>query len=63
VDDGNGLVFTGDAFQVVDIGVTVPAAADPAPAPPDLTPRLRGAGACFIEGTANCLFATGRRER
>jgi YD repeat-containing protein len=63
VDDGNGLLFTGDTFQVADLGVTVPATADPAPIPPDLTPRLRGAGACFLEGVANCLFTTGRRER
>jgi YD repeat-containing protein len=63
VDDGNGLVFTGDAFQVVDVGLTVPSTADPAPPVPDPTPKLRGAGECFIEGVANCLFATGRRER
>jgi YD repeat-containing protein len=63
VDDGNGLLFAADAFQVVDLGVTVPSTADPAPTPPDLTPRFRGAGACFIEGVANCLFATGRRDR
>jgi YD repeat-containing protein len=63
VDDGNGLVFTGDSFQLPDLGLMLPATADPAPPPPDLTPRLRGAGACFIDGVANCLFATGRRER
>jgi YD repeat-containing protein len=63
VDDGNGLVFTGDVFQVVDVGVTAPSTANPAPPVPDITPQFRGAGACFIDGVANCLFATGRRER
>jgi YD repeat-containing protein len=63
VDDGNGLVFSGDAFHVVDIGVTVPSSADPSPPVPDIAPKFRGAGACFIEGVANCLFATGRRDR
>jgi hypothetical protein len=63
VDDGNGLVFTGDAYLVVDPRVTVPGTADPAPVAPELAPRFGGAGACFVEGVANCLFATGRRER
>jgi YD repeat-containing protein len=63
VDDGNGLLFTGETFQVVDARVTVPGSADPAPVAPDLAPRFTGAGACFLEGEANCLFATGRRER
>jgi glyoxylase-like metal-dependent hydrolase (beta-lactamase superfamily II) len=63
IDDGNGLLFTGDSFLAPDLGVTLPSSADPSPPAPDLAPRLRGAGACFIEGTANCLFATGRRER
>jgi YD repeat-containing protein len=63
VDDGNGLLFTGDAFQVADLGLTVPAAADPAPPAPDFAPHFKGAGACFIEGVASCAFATGRRER
>jgi YD repeat-containing protein len=63
VDDGNGLLFTGDTFQFPELRLTLPATADPAPTPPDLTPRLSGAGACFVDGVANCLFATGRRER
>ena len=63
VDDGNGLLFTGEAFQFPELRLTLPAAADPAPALPDLTPKFTGAGACFTEGVANCLFATGRRER
>jgi hypothetical protein len=59
-DLGNGVVFTGDAFQVTDVRVAIPGAADPAPPVPDLLPKFTGAGACFIEGAANCLFATGR---
>jgi len=63
VDDGNGLLFTGDAFQFPDLRLTLPAAADPSPPSPDLAPRFTGAAACFIEGVANCQFATGRRAQ
>ena len=63
IDDGNGLLFTGDAFQFPELRLALPAVADPAAPVPDLLPHFPGAGACFIEGVANCLFATGRRER
>jgi YD repeat-containing protein len=63
IDDGNGLVFTGDSFAFPELRLTLPAVADPAPAAPDLTPRLPGAGACFIEGVANCAFASWRSAR
>ena len=63
VDDGNGLLFAGDSFQFPDLRVTLPAAADPSPPAPDITPHFPGAGACFIEGVANCQFATGRRAQ
>jgi YD repeat-containing protein len=63
IDDGNGLVFTGESFIAPDLALIVPSTADPAPPTPDIMPRFRGAGACFLEGVPNCLFATGRRER
>ena len=63
MDDGNGLLFTGSQFQFPELRLTLPAAADPSPPIPDLLPQLPGAGACFFEGVANCLAATGRRTR
>ena len=63
IDDGNGLLFTGDVFQLPELRLTLPAMADPAPPVPELTPQLRGAGACFLEGVANCRAGLGGRER
>ena len=63
VDDGNGLIFTGVLYQFPELRLTLPAAADPSPPVPDLLPQFAGAGACFTEGVANCLFASGGRER
>jgi len=63
IDDGNGLVFTGSGFLVPDLRLTLPSSADPAAPNPALVPQLSGAGACFVDGVASCLFATGRRER
>ncbi|HEV3199023.1 MAG TPA: DUF6531 domain-containing protein [Bryobacteraceae bacterium] len=62
-DDGNGLVFNGRAYLFPELRLTLPAAADPSPPAPKLVPQFPGAGACFVEGVASCLFATGRRER
>ena len=63
IDDGNGLVFNGRAYLFPELRLTLPAAVDPAPPAPNLLPQFPGAGACFVEGVAGCLFATGRRER
>ena len=63
MDDGNGLLFTGAQFQFPELRLTLPASADASPPVPDLRPPLSGAGACFLEGVANCLAATGRRTR
>ncbi len=62
-DDGNGLIFDGHAYVLPQLRLTLPASADPSPPEPALLPKLPGAGACFIEGVSQCLFATGRRER
>jgi YD repeat-containing protein len=62
-DDGNGLVFTGGAYQFPELRLTLPATADPSPPVPDLSPQFPGAGACFLQGVSNCLFATGGRDR
>jgi YD repeat-containing protein len=59
VDEGNGLLFTGSQFQFPELRLTLPATADPSPPVPDLQPQLSGVGACFFEGVANCLAATG----
>ena len=56
MDDGNGLLFTGSEFQFPELRLTLPATADPSPPVPDLRPRLKGAGACFFEGVANCAL-------
>jgi YD repeat-containing protein len=63
MDDGNGLLFTGTQFQFPELRLTLPAAADVSPPVPALLPPLSGVGACFFEGVANCLAATGRRTR
>jgi YD repeat-containing protein len=63
MDEGNGLLFTGSQFQFPELRLTLPATADASPPVPDLQPQLSGAGACFLEGVANCLAATGRRTR
>ena len=63
MDDGNGLLFTGSQFQFPELRLTLPGTADPSPPVPVLQPLLSGAGACFLEGVANCLAATGRRTR
>jgi hypothetical protein len=63
MDDGNGLVFTGSAYQFPELRLTLPAAADPSPPVPDLSPQFPGAGACFLQGVSSCLFATGGRDR
>jgi YD repeat-containing protein len=63
MDDGNGLLFTGSQFQFPELRLTLPATADPSPPVPGLQPQLSGPGACFFEGVANCLAATGRRTR
>jgi YD repeat-containing protein len=62
LDDGNGLIFTGSEFRFPELRLTLPSAADPSPPIPDLRPKLRGAGACFFEGIANCAFANGRER-
>ena len=62
IDDGNGLIYTLAGFQFPELRLTLPATADPAPPLPALTPRLSGAGACFLEGVGACTFASGRRE-
>ena len=63
MDEGNGLLFTGTQLQFPELRLTLPATADASPPVPDLQPQLSGAGACFLEGVANCLAATGRRTR
>ncbi|MBZ5620068.1 MAG: hypothetical protein LAQ69_15290, partial [Acidobacteriia bacterium] len=63
IDDGNGLIFTNRAYQLPELRLTLPAVADPSPPAPNLLPQFPGAGACFVEGVAGCLFATGRRQR
>jgi YD repeat-containing protein len=62
-DDGNGLLFTGSQFQLPELRLTLPATADAAPPVPSLLPQFSGLGACFFEGVANCLAASGRRTR
>ena len=62
-DDGNGLIFTGSQFQFPELRLTLPATSDASPPVPGLLPQLSGMGACFFEGVANCLAATGRRTR
>jgi YD repeat-containing protein len=62
-DDGNGLLFTGTQFQFPELRLTLPAAADPGPPTPDLTPQLPGPGACFFLGIANCPAGTAGRVR
>jgi YD repeat-containing protein len=63
VDLGNGLLFTGTQFQFPELRLSLPSAYDPSPPTPELQPQLTGVGACFVEGVANCLAATGRRTR
>ena len=63
MDDGNGLLFTGSQFQFPELRLVLPAAADASPPVPGLLPQFSGMGACFFEGVANCLAATGRRTR
>lgn len=63
VDDGNGLLFTGSQFQSPELRLALPATVEPGPPPPDLQPKFSGVAACFVEGVANCLAATGRRSR
>jgi YD repeat-containing protein len=63
MDEGNGLLFTGSQFQFPELRLTLPGTADAAPPVPGLQPQLSGVGACFFEGVANCLAATGRRAR
>uniref|UniRef100_Q01T13 YD repeat protein n=1 Tax=Solibacter usitatus (strain Ellin6076) TaxID=234267 RepID=Q01T13_SOLUE len=62
-DDGNGLLFTGSEYQLPELRLTLPAAADPTPPIPDLRPAFGGAGACFFEGVANCAAGSARRDR
>ena len=63
MDEGNGLLFTGSQFQFPELRLVLPASADAAPPVPGLEPQFSGPGACFFEGVANCLAATGRRTR
>ena len=63
VDDGNGLIYTGSAFQFPELRLALPAVADPSPPVPSLLPRFTGAAACFVEGVAECAFATAGRDR
>jgi YD repeat-containing protein len=63
IDDVNGLIFTGTAYQFPELRLTLPAAADPLPPAPSLVPALPGAGACFLEGVPACAFGGGRRPR
>jgi hypothetical protein len=60
IDDGNGLVFTGTAYQYPGVGLTLPAVANPAPPVPGLTPVFGGGGACILEGVAACGLGSGR---
>jgi YD repeat-containing protein len=62
-DDGNGLLFTGSQFQFPELRLALPGTAGAAPPAPGLLPQFSGMGACFFEGVANCLAATGRRTR
>jgi YD repeat-containing protein len=63
MDDGNGLVFTNRLYQFPELRLTLPAMADPSPPGAGLSPPFAGAGACFFRGVANCLAATGGRDR
>jgi YD repeat-containing protein len=63
IDDRNGLVFTGSAYEFPELKVTLPASVDPSAPAPDLLPRASGAVACFVEGVSSCIFASGRRQR
>ena len=62
-DDGNGLIYTGTQYQFPELRVTLPAAADPGPPMPDLTPPLTGPSACFLVGVANCPAGNAGRLR
>src|SRR5262249_15908516 len=63
MDDGNGLLFTGSEVQFPELHLTLPASIDLSPPAPDLRPQLKGAGACFFEGVANCAVPNLRRDR
>lgn len=68
VDDGNGLAFNPRLYnqgfyEFPELRITLPGSADPAPPVPVLSPQLPGAGACFFEGVATCMAASGRSPR
>jgi hypothetical protein len=63
VDDGNGLVFTGSQYQFPAVGLTLPAAANPAPPVPGIAPAFNGGGACLVQGVTACAMANARRDR
>jgi YD repeat-containing protein len=63
VDDGNGLILSPAGYQFPEVRLTLPASVDLAPPFPTLLPAFHGAGACFLDGVADCLFSTGRRTR
>ena len=63
VDDGDGLLFTGRDYLFPDLRLKLPGFLYLWPPAPSLGLKLSGAGACFMEGVANCTFATGGRDR
>jgi hypothetical protein len=63
LDDGNGLLFTGLQYQFPAVGLTLPAAANPAPPEPGIAPAFGGGGACLMQGASVCALASARRDR
>jgi YD repeat-containing protein len=59
IDDGNGLVYTGSGYLDAAVGLTMRAAANPAPPVAGIAPAFGGNGACVTQGVTVCT----RRER
>jgi YD repeat-containing protein len=64
VDDGDGLLYADGNYYAPDLRRFLPGTVnlDP-PIPAAIVPRFTGAGACFLDGVADCDLATGRRTR
>jgi YD repeat-containing protein len=64
VDDGDGLLYADGNYYAPDLRRFLPGMVnlDP-PVPTAIVPRFPGAGACFLDGVADCDLAAGRRTR
>ena len=62
VDDGDGLLYTGAGYYSPALRATLPGKVNLEPPDPRILPGFLGAGACFLDGVANCDVAAGRRE-